>query len=131
MKDLKLPKRSKEEENEIFKNLKPGDKLVKIERSHWYINDYRIGYYTVKNKTPKGSIRFTNGDLLKYLPSDFYLPFEVEDWLSKKSIENEIMDYLFKIDKDKEDFKDNLEYQDAVELNKLLEKIFNKEVEDN
>lgn len=126
MKDLKLPKVSDEERQKIWDNLKPNDKLVCIEHNNWS-DDYHIKYFTVVKRTPKGSVRLHNGELLKYFYSSYYIVTnEVEEWIRKIQLEKEVMSLLSEADRNRRDFKENLNCDDAVKLKEILERIVEK-----
>lgn len=127
MKDLELPEISDKERQNIWENLKPNDKIVGIQRSGWSGESYYIGYHTIIKRTPKGSIRLENGELLKYFPSNYYIMTdELKEWMRKIKLEESLMNLLYELDRDKKYFKDNLTYEDTIKLTEILERTVNK-----
>lgn len=127
MKEFKLPIINEEERKIQWDNLKTNDKIVSIERNYWGDN-YSFKYYTIVNKTPKGSVRLNNGQLLKAFYSNYYIiTDELEDCIKNIELENAIMSLLFDVDRDRKKFKSNLEYEDAVKLKEILERTMNGE----
>ncbi len=125
MKDFKLPQLSNEEMNNIFKSLKIGDELVKIDYSFWHCN-YNIKTVKVKNITSKGNVRLDNDELLKNLSSGYY-PInneDVQECIKKINIENQVISKISYLPRENKTFINNLEYEDAVILNNILNKIF-------
>jgi len=126
MKDLRLPIMSREEEQKAWDSLKPNDKLVRIERTGWG-DDYYIRYYTIVKKTPKGSLRLDNGELLKCFYSSYYiLNDELKGCIRKIELEKSVIRLIFEVDRNKKDFKSNLTYEDAIKLKEILERVINK-----
>jgi len=124
MKDLKLPQLTNEERDNIFKSLNKDDMLYDVEWSI-YINRYIIRELKVKNRTPKGFIRLDNADLLKYLPSSYYIPsVEFNNWYRKNKLQEEVLKKMNYLPKETETFIKNLEYEDAVTLKIILNNIF-------
>jgi len=126
MKDFKLPRLSKEERQIQWDNLKIGDKLACFSSGGWN-RDLYVKYYTVIKKTPKGSIRLSNGDLLKSFVSDYFIVTgEVKECVKKIMLEDEIFSLLYEINSHKGDLKKNMNYEDALILKGLLKKMVNQ-----
>ena len=123
MKEIKLPQLSQEDKNEIFKNLKKGDELYEIKRRYWNYG-WSVTIVKVKNITPKGRIRLSNGDLIDSLPHGYYLKNdEVKTLIQKINLEEAIIVNFEKFSGKLEGiFRDNLEYEDAIALWKILSK---------
>lgn len=120
MKNLVLPNRSSEEIREVFNNVKPNDKLVKVSYLSWG-DEYSFKIVTVVKRTPKGSIRLDNGELLKYMPSNYYLLDEqIEKFMELTLLEKEVMSLLFDIDRSRTEFKKILDEDTALKLKDLL-----------
>lgn len=120
MKNLVLPNRSSEEIREVFNNVKPNDKLVKVSYLSWG-GEYSFKIVTVIKRTPKGSIRLDNGELLKYMPSNYYLLDEqIEKFMELTLLEKEVMSLLFDIDRSRTEFKKILDEDTALKLKDLL-----------
>lgn len=127
MKDLNLPKYTEQQIQNIWDNLKENDVLVCIERNTWS-KLYDITYYKVKNKTPKGNIRLTNGDLIKDLYSNCYLlDNDLKLCINKINLEIKTYNLIHEIYINKSDILKNLEYERIVQLEKILSKIVGEE----
>ena len=127
MKDLGMRRYTEEESKNIWENLMPGDTLVKFERCGWAGDEYYITVRKVEKKTPKGSVRLDNGNLLKYLPSDTYLATEeVFEWAKKIQLEKELMTLLYEIDRNKKTVRSNLDYDTALQLKEIFENLLKK-----
>lgn len=123
MKDFKLPEMNKEERQIIWDNLKAGDKLIKFGVGGWD-NDWYYSVRTVSKKTSAGSIRLDDGELLKvFFPSYYLIIEEINECVKQIKLQNEVMQLLFNIDRDKKKFKSKLTYEDASALKDLLTKI--------
>lgn len=126
MKDLNLPKLSSEERKQIWDNLKPNDILVSIELTKWG-NEYYIQYFKIIRKTSKGSLRLDNGELITAFYSNLYLlTDELKECIRKIELEKELFHLFYEIDTNKKSFKANLNYENAVNLKCIIEKILNK-----
>lgn len=125
MKDFKLPQLSEEEKNNIFKSLKSGDELLIIDYSIWSMG-YKIVTVKVKNVTAKGNVRLDNNGLLKYLPSNYYPKsnISIQDCVNQIIVENNVLNNINKLPREHKTFSKNLEYEDAIVLNNILNKIF-------
>lgn len=123
MKDLRLPKYTNEQREEMWNSLQEGDKIVQIEWNHW-TNSYFNKTYDIIKRTPKGSLRLNDGTLLKHFESKFYiLNDDIENFLYKNNLEKEIMDMLCKVDSNKKKFKDNLTLENALKIKEILNEI--------
>lgn len=123
MKDLKLPEMSNEESARAFRELKENDTIVEVEKPVW--GSWHIREHKVMRITPKGFIRLDNGELLKYLEYGYHIPTkEFQEWFSKIKLEYEVFRLLNKAAREESrKFKNNLEYEDALKLKEILEKI--------
>lgn len=123
MKNNSLPVMNDEEREKIWKELKTGDTLVKIDWNTWG-DRYFIKEYKIKKRTPKGWIRLDNDDLLKEFNSDYYIVTnELTEWFEKVKLEEDLLTFMnLDIMRNKRKFKENLSYEDA----KLLKEIFDR-----
>lgn len=68
---IEFKNRTNEEMQELEKSLVVGQELIKFHYNNWFCRWEWYGV-RVKNITPKGRIRLDNGELLDYLPSNYY-----------------------------------------------------------
>ena len=123
MKDLKLPVYTQEESEQMWNSLNEGDKIIKIEWSHWN-NDYDITIYNIIKKTTKGSLRLDNNKLIKSFEGVYYvLNDDIKCFMCSCKLEKDVMSLLSKVQSNKRDFKNNLTLDSALELKELLSNI--------
>lgn len=123
MKGLKLPVYTQEESEQMWNSLNEGDKIIKIEWSHWN-NDYDIIIYNIIKKTPKGSLRLDNNKLIKSFEGVYYvLNDDIKCFMCSYKLEKDVMSLLSKVQSNKRDFKNNLTLDSALELKELLSNI--------
>lgn len=123
MKGLKLPVYTQEESEQMWNSLNEGDKIIKIEWSHWN-NDYDITIYNIIKKTPKGSLRLDNNKLIKSFEGVYYvLNDDIKCFMCSYKLEKDVMSLLSKVQSNKRDFKNNLTLDSALELKELLSNI--------
>lgn len=124
MKDLNFPQMSNEERARAFRELKENDTIVEVDRGGWS-DALHIRERKVVRRTPKGFIRLNNGELLKHLEYGYHIPTkEFQEWFSKIKLEYEVFRLLNKAAREESrKFKNNLEYEDALKIKEILEKI--------
>lgn len=123
MKGLKLPTYTEEQKNEMWNSLGEGDKIVEIEWNRWR-NDYYIRTHNIIKRTPKGSLRLENGELIKSFESKYYIiNDDIKCFVYNNKLEEDVMGLIYKVNSDKKKFKDNLTVEYALELKELLSKI--------
>ena len=123
MKGLKLPVYTQEESEQMWNSLNGGDKIIKIEWSHWN-NDYDITIYNIIKKTPKGSLRLDNNKLIKSFEGVYYvLNDDIKCFMCSCKLEKDVMSLLSKVQSNKREFKNNLTVDSALELKELLSNI--------
>ena len=126
MKDLKLPIYTEDQRFEMWDSLKEGDKILEIEWNYWG-NDYHIRTHNIIKRTPKGSLRLGNGELIKSFESKYYvINDDIKMFLYNNKLEEDVMRLLYEVNSDKKKFKDNLTTEYALELKELLFKIMLK-----
>jgi len=126
MMELKIPLISEEDRQKQWDNLKPNDKLISVTTGGWD-NDYYFKNHIVIKKTPTGSIRLDNGDLLKSFISRYYIPtIELKEFIEKTRLEAKVLQLLFEVDRNKRKFKANMSYEDALRLLETLTKVNNR-----
>lgn len=126
MKDFKLPIMSDEDRQKAWDNLKPNDKIACIEKIRWN-DEYYIRYFTIVKKTAKGNIRLDNGELLKELYSKYYIiTDELKECIRKIELEEKVVYLFHEATRHERNFKSNLNYEDAINLKKILERLVNK-----
>ncbi|NFB55926.1 hypothetical protein EXM89_07465 [Clostridium botulinum] len=126
MKGLKFPEMSKEEREKAWNNLKANDIIVEIEHNYWN-NLWIIKQRKVIKRTPKGSIRLDNKVLLKYFESGYHIVIEdLKEWYSKVKLEENLISLFHETLRNKKILKNNLEYEDALKLKEILERILDK-----
>ena len=123
MKNNNLPVMNNEERENIWKELKVGDILVRIDWNTWG-DRYNIKEFKIKKRTPKGWIRLDNDELLKGFYSDYHIVTdELKEWFEKVKLEEDLLTFMnLDIMRNKKGFKKNLSYEDA----KLLKEIFER-----
>ncbi|KOY66104.1 hypothetical protein [Clostridium sporogenes] len=126
MKGLKFPEMSKEEREKAWNNLKANDIIVEIEHNYWN-NLWIIKQRKVIKRTPKGSIRLDNKVLLKYFESGYHIVTEdLKEWYSKVKLEENLISLFHETLRNEKILKNNLEYEDALKLKEILERILDK-----
>lgn len=126
MKGLKLPRYTSEQENEMWNSLNQGDKIAEIEWNYWR-SGYYIAIHTILKRTPKGNLRLENGELIKSFENRYYvINDDIKCFIYNNKLEEDIMELLYNIDRDKKKFKENLTVEYALELKDLLSKIMSE-----
>ena len=123
---MKLPTISEEDRKSQWDNLKVNDELISFNTGGWD-SDYYIKIHKVIKKTPTGSIRLDNGELLKTFYSKYYIfTDELGECIKKIRLQDDVTHLLFEVDRAKRKFKENMSYEDALRLKETLSKIINR-----
>lgn len=119
--DTYIPQMSYEKRKEIFENLKIGDFVYYVSRYGWSNKQHTVTKFTVKNITPKGRARLSDGKLLDSLPGNYYVDGSFFQHVKYKIyLMNDFMRLAYTLDRKRNDILDNLDESDVVNLVKLF-----------
>lgn len=119
-----LPRYTMEERAQIFKSLKKGDELIKIQFGKWE-EFWEISRVTVKNVTKKGNVRVSDGKLLTWLEQEYYDSNDkrIIDFIEVTKIEKRLLNNMEKMLK--EESRMTFGMMDIEEI-KIIADIFEK-----